>query len=121
MITAKKIKDWIYWQTPFGLLILTLGLMALGVRYNNYYIFYSCFIPFTFIFIWFFHSIKSSNKKIKEENKKHKGMYIKCNDCQKYVDVISTQSISIYKNCNLVNRVEMIYSCGHKKIFSIQG
>jgi len=120
MITSKKIKDWIYWQTPFGLLILTLGLMALGVRYNNYYIFYSCFIPFTFIFVWIFHGIKSNSKKLKEENKKHKGMYIKCKDCQKYVDVVSVKAISTYKKYNLVDRVEMIYSCGHKKNFSIQ-
>jgi len=120
MITSKKIKDWIYWQTPIGLLMLTLGLMALGIRYNNYYIFYSCFIPFTFIFVWIFHGIRSSNKKLKDENKKHNGIFIWCKDCQKYVDVVSVNAISTYKKYNLVDRVEMMYSCKHKKIFSIQ-
>lgn len=120
MIPAKKIKDWIYWQTPIIFLFTTLGLMGLGAYLENLYIFYLFPIPFALIFVWIFFSIKSSNKKIKEENKKHKGIFVWCNDCKKYVDVISTQAISTYKNNNLLNKVEMIYSCSHKKIFSIE-
>lgn len=94
--------------------------MGLGANLENLYIFYLFPIPFALIFVWIFFSIKSSNKKITEENKKHKGIFVLCKDCEKYVDVISTKAISTYKNNNLLDKVEMTYSCGHKKIFSIQ-
>jgi len=120
MTRSKKIKDWIYWQTPIIFLFITLGLMALGVRYDNEYIFFSFPIPFALIFVWIFFSIKKANRELTEENKKHKGMYIRCKNCEKYVDVINTKAISTHKSINLVDRVEMEYSCGHKKIFSIE-
>ena len=120
MTISKKIKDWIYWQTPIIFLFITLALMGLGSYLENLYIFYLFPIPFALIFVWIFFSIKKSNRELTEENKKHKGMYIHCDDCKKYVDVINTKVISTHKSLNLVDRVEMIYSCGHKKIFSIQ-
>lgn len=113
----KKVKSWLWWKTSFILLLLTVGLMALGVNLDNEIIFLSCFIPFLFIFFWLYWVIKKDIKEVTEASKKFKENFTKCEECEKYVGVISISPIGHHKHKNFVSRIEAELSCGHKKRF----